>query len=226
MIQKEWQQPTFQPKWSRSLFARRYPRGSSIIPPYLLCSQPAPCVIYSVDNTTLARDFYFVNKGPTMDILTNNQILSNLIFMIAMTILYITVSLALVRKVSWCNSWRSSPIPREQFSAQFSAEFQALEFFGEYAGVVAKRGSEFARKVKERGSWQTAGWSELELAELAKPLHDHSAARQSSQDSKEAAISISNHKIGCRYFHALLPSDSRGAGLAEMTAPTCLQMIE
>lgn len=109
MIQKVWQQPTFQPKWSRSLFARRYPWRSSEIPPYLLCSQPAPCVIYSVDNTVnsnLARDFYFVNKGPTMDILFN------LIFMIATRILYITVSLALVRKVSWCNFWRSSPIPR------------------------------------------------------------------------------------------------------------------
>lgn len=38
---------------------------------------------------------------------------------------------------------------------------------------------------------------------------------------------MSDHKIGCRYFHtrlALIASDSRGSGLAETTASTCQQI--
>ena len=70
------------------------------------------------------------------------------------------------------------------------AEYQALEFYAESARVVAKQGSEFVRKVKERGSWQIVRWTEVDLDALAKPLHNHNTSRQTSLVSRETAISI------------------------------------
>ena len=84
----------------------------------------------------------------------------------------------------------------EHGKEQFAAEQQGLEFYAEYAGVIAERGSEFARKVKERGSWQTAGWAEEDLDTLAKPLHDHNAARQTSHSSRDTAINTISAKWG------------------------------
>lgn len=37
---------------------------------------------------------------------------------------------------------------------EFLAKDQALEFYAEYARVVAEQDSEFVWKVRERGSWQ------------------------------------------------------------------------
>ena len=82
----------------------------------------------------------------------------------------------------------------EHGKEQFATKQQGLEFYAEYAGVIAKRGSEFARKVKERGSWQTAEWAKEDLDTLAKPLDDHNAARQTSHSSKDTAINTISAK--------------------------------
>ncbi len=48
--------------------------------------------------------------------------------------------------------------------------------------------SDFAWKVKERGNWQTAGWGEDEIDNLARPVHDHNTAHQNSKTSRKAAL--------------------------------------
>lgn len=57
----------------------------------------------------------------------------------------------------------------EHGKEQFSAEQQAMEFYSEWAGSFAERGSEFASKVKKRASWKTAGWAKEDLDTLASP---------------------------------------------------------
>ena len=44
----------------------------------------------------------------------------------------------------------------EHRKEQFAAKQQGLKFYTEYAGVIAKQGSEFAWKVKKKRSWQSA----------------------------------------------------------------------
>ena len=97
----------------------------------------------------------------------------------------------------------------EHGKKQFAAEQQRLEFYAEYAEVIAEQGSEFVRKVKKRGLWQTAGWAKENLDTLAKPLHNHNAARQTSYSSKNTiinSISAKWREETADYIHNYNPS--------------------
>ena len=76
----------------------------------------------------------------------------------------------------------------EHGKEQFAAEQQGLEFYAEYARVIAEQDSEFVRKVKERGLWQITGWVKENLDTLVKPFHNHNAARQTSHLSRNTTI--------------------------------------
>lgn len=68
----------------------------------------------------------------------------------------------------------------------------------------------FADKVKERGSWKTAGCTEEDLDALAKPLHDHKAQHQTSKDSREVALETIESKWGkdtASYIRGYNPSE-------------------
>ena len=52
----------------------------------------------------------------------------------------------------------------------------------------------FADKIKEQGSWQTAGCTEEDLHALPKPFHDHKAQHQTSKDSRGLALGIIESK--------------------------------
>ena len=71
---------------------------------------------------------------------------------------------------------------------QFSVKQQALEFYVTYAGAISEQGSLFADKVKEQGSWKTAGCTKEDLDALAKPLYDHKAQHQTFKNSEKVAL--------------------------------------
>ncbi len=48
--------------------------------------------------------------------------------------------------------------------------------------------SDFAWEVKERGNWQTAGWGNNKIDDLARPVHNHKAAYQNSKANGKAAL--------------------------------------
>ena len=54
----------------------------------------------------------------------------------------------------------------------------------------------FADKVKEQGSWKTAGYTKEDLNALAKPLHDYKAHHQTFKDSREVALGTIESKWG------------------------------
>ncbi len=78
----------------------------------------------------------------------------------------------------------------------FFAELQGMEFFSEYLRAVAEMGSDFAREVKKRGNWRTAGWGEDEIDDLTKPVHNCNVAHQHSKASREVAFKTIKSKWG------------------------------
>ncbi len=70
----------------------------------------------------------------------------------------------------------------------FSTELQEMKFFSEYLRAVTKIKSDFAQEVKEKGNWQTAGWDEDEIDDLARPVHDHNGTYQNNKASREVVL--------------------------------------
>ena len=86
----------------------------------------------------------------------------------------------------------------------FFTELQKIEFFSEYLQVVIKMKSDFAQKVKKRGSWQIVQQGKDKIDDLAKPVYNNNVIYHSSKASQEVALKTIGLKAD--YIHQYNPN--------------------